>query len=165
MTVLILLTCISAPPELPAVVKAEPDAALSAKFRRADGWVGGDGAFSVTLADKRTLWLFSDSWIGTVRDGKRKDVTMVHNTIGVQAGAGPDATLTFAIQKAGGKPTALFTPPDGTGWFWQFAGYHAEGKLQIFLPRLEKTKDAGAFLRSFRGIIRHVMTVPLPCFI
>ncbi len=130
---------------LPAVVKAEPDAALNAKFRRVDGWVGGDGAFSVPLSNTRVLWLFSDTWVGTIRDGKRKDVAMVNNTVGVQEDSGLDAKLTYAIQKTdGGKPTALFAPPDGKGWFWQFAGHHADGKLHVFLPRFEKAGD-GAF--------------------
>lgn len=44
MTAFILLTCFAAPPERPSVATAEPDAALTATFRRADGWVGSDGA-------------------------------------------------------------------------------------------------------------------------
>jgi hypothetical protein len=145
---------------LPAVVKAEPDAALSAKFRPKDGWVGGDGAYSVALAETRHLWLFSDTWVGTVRDGKRKDVVMVNNTVGVQDGTGPDAKFTFFVQKsAAGKPTALFTPPDGKGWFWQFAGHHADGKLHVFLPRLEKA-GPGAF--GFKHIDLWLGTVSNP---
>jgi hypothetical protein len=102
--------------------------------------------FSVTLSNQRTLWLFSDTWVGTVRDGKRKDVTMVNNTIGVQDGSSPGLKLTFAIQKGeSGKPTARFTPPDGKGWFWQFAGHHADGKLHVFLPQLEKATGSAAF--------------------
>ena len=73
--VVFLLTC-AAPPEPPSVAKAEPDAKLNALFRTTEGWVGGDGAFSVPLSDKRTLWLFSDTWVGSVRDGKRKSVTV-----------------------------------------------------------------------------------------
>ena len=146
---------------LPQVVTAEPDAALTAKFRRTDGWVGGDGAFSVPLSDKRALWLFSDTWVGTVRDGKRKDVTMVNNTVGVQDGTGADLKLTFAIQKGdSGKPTALFAPPDGKGWFWQFAGHHAGGKLHVFLPRFEKAAGPAAF--GFKAVDLWLGTVSNP---
>jgi hypothetical protein len=163
-TALLLLMCVGAPPELPAppaVAKAEPDAKLTAKFRRTDGWVGGDGAFSVPLSDKRAVWLFSDSWVGTVRDGKRKDVSMVNNTVGVQEGRGPDAKLTFFVQKADdGKPAAIFAPPDGKGWFWQFAGHHADGKLHVFLPRFEKSGAGGAF--GFKAIDMWLGTVSNP---
>ncbi len=141
--------------------KAEPDEKLNAKFRRTDGWVGGDGAFSVPLSDKRALWLFSDTWVGTVRDGKRKDVTMVNNTVGVQDGSGPDAKFTFFVQKGDdGKPKAIFTPPDGKGWFWLFAGHHADGKLHVFLPRLEKSGTGGAF--GFKAVDMWLGTVSNP---
>jgi hypothetical protein len=146
---------------LPEVVKAEPAADLDAKFRRTDGWVGADGAFSVPLTDKRTLWLFSDTWVGTVRDGKRKNVTMVNNTVGIQDGRGADAKITFAVAEGkDGKPGTLFVPPDGKGWFWLFAGYHAGGKLHVFLPRQEKTNAPGAF--GFKGIDVWLGTVSNP---
>ncbi len=145
-TAFLLLTSLAAPPEPPVVVKAEPDAALTAKFRRPDGWVGGDGAFSVPLSDTRAVWLFSDTWVGSVRDGKRKDVTMVNNTVGVQDGTGADAKFTFFVQKTpAGKPATLFVPPDGKGWFWLFAGHHAGDKLHVFLPRFEKAPGPAAF--------------------
>ncbi|AMV23462.1 hypothetical protein VT84_03570 [Gemmata sp. SH-PL17] len=160
-TAFVLLTCLTAPPEPPTVVKAEPDAALNSRFRLKDGWVGGDGAFSVALSDKRALWLFSDTWVGTVRDGKRKDVTMVNNTVGVQDGTGVDAKFTFAVQKGtNGKPAAIFTPPDGKGWFWQFAGHFADDKLHVFLPQFEKTNDPGAF--GFKALDLWLGTVEKP---
>ncbi|MCI0704867.1 MAG: DUF4185 domain-containing protein, partial [Planctomycetia bacterium] len=146
---------------LPQVVKAEPDEKLNAKFRQTDGWVGADGAFSVPISDTRTLWLFSDTWVGTVRDGKRKDVKLVNNSIGVQDGKGADMKLTFAIQKdANGKHKAIFIPPDGKGWFWLFGGYHENKKLHIFLPRLEKTDAGGAF--GFKAIDMWLGTVSNP---
>ena len=164
-TLLVLLAGVGAPPEPsapPAVVKAEPDAKLNAKFRRTDGWVGGDGAFSVALSEKRALWLFSDSWVGTVRDGKRKDVSMVNNAVGVQEGRGADAKLTFFVQKGDdGKHKAIFAPPDGKGWFWLFAG-HSEsgGRLHVFLPRFEKSGTGGAF--GFKAIDMWLGTVSNP---
>ncbi len=146
---------------LPQVVKAEPAPDLDKLFRRTDGWVGGDGAFSVPISDKRTLWLFSDTWVGSIRDGKRKDVKMVNNTVGIQDGNGADAKLSFAIAAGeDGKSKAIFTPPEGKGWFWQFAGYHADGKLHIFLPRQEKTDAKGAF--GFRNVDVWLATVGEP---
>jgi Domain of unknown function (DUF4185) len=136
---------------LPQVAKAEPAPELDKLFRRTEGWIGGDGAFTVTLSDKRTLWLFSDTWVGTIRDGKRKPETMVNNTVGVQDGHGADAKVTFAIARTkDDKPGTLFVPPDGKGWFWQFAGHHAGDTLHVFLPRCEKTNAPGAF--GFRNI-------------
>jgi hypothetical protein len=157
-TTMLLLASLPAPP---SIVKAEPDARLTARFHQTDGWVGGDGVFSVPLAGQRTLWLFSDTWVGSVRDGKRKNVVLVNNTIGVQQGTGRDAKFTFHVQKyAEGKPKAFFTPPDGKGWFWLFSGHFAGDKLHVFLPRFEKTKVPGAF--GFKAIDLWLATVSNP---
>jgi hypothetical protein len=165
--ILATLTAAGVPPEppaagsLPQVVKAEPDTVLNTRFRTKDGWVGGDGAFSVVLSENRTLWLFSDTWVGRVRDGKRQDVVMVNNTIGVQDGTGPEEKLALFVQKnAEGKPSARFAPPDGKGWFWPFAGHCADGKLHVFLPHLEKTSRPGAF--GFKSIDLWLGTVSNP---
>ena len=140
----------------PVVVSSAPLPAWDAKFRRTDGWVGGDGAFTVRTSDTRTLWLFSDTWVGSVRGGKRKDVSMVNNTVGVQDGE----SLTFHVAAKNGTPGTLFVPPDGKGWFWLFAGHHAGGKLHVFLPRLEKTNQPGAF--GFKSVDLWLGTVPNP---
>jgi hypothetical protein len=133
------------------VVKAEPAEALTAAFRQTDGWVGADGAYSVPLSDRRALWLFSDTLVGSVKNGKRTGVTMVNNTVGIQEGRGADLKLSFAIKRdAAGKAAAIFVPPDGKGWFWLYAGYHTGGKLHVFLPKSEHTGSGGAF--GFRKV-------------
>jgi hypothetical protein len=153
----LLLAAAVAPAAPPAVVKSEPLPEWDAKFRRTDGWVGGDGAFTVRTSDTRTLWLFSDTWVGSIRDGKRKNVAMVNNTVGVQDGE----KLTFHIAtKPDGKPGTLFVPPDGKGWFWQFAGHLDSDKLHVFLPRFEKTNSPGAF--GFKSVDLWLGTVPNP---
>jgi hypothetical protein len=158
--VIALLLALAADPAPPAVFRSEPLPAWDAKFQRTDGWIGADGAFTVRTSPDRTLWLFSDTWIGSVRDGKRKPETIVNNTVGVQTGHGADAAITFAVARKDGKPAALFVPPDGTGWFWIFAGHHAAGKLHVFLPRSEKTNAPGAF--GFKNIDLWLGTVPNP---
>jgi hypothetical protein len=60
--------------------------------RDGQGWSGGDGAYSVSLPDDRTLWLFGDSLIGRVRDGNRDDTEYrFGNTIAIQADPPPGA--------------------------------------------------------------------------
>ncbi|MCS6864795.1 MAG: DUF4185 domain-containing protein [Gemmataceae bacterium] len=156
-----LLAALAAPPELPTVGTAAPDEALNALFRRREGWIGADGAFSVPLSDTRSLWLFSDTWVGRIDGGRRKPVAMVNNSVGVMDGVGAKAQLTFHIPKnANDKPAALFVPPDGQGWFWLFAGHFANDQLHIFLPRMEKTGRGGAF--GFRGVDLWLGTVSNP---
>jgi hypothetical protein len=60
----------------PVVKSTAPAPDLDALFDRADGWIGADGVYSVVLSPKRTLWLFSDTWVGKIRDGRRTDATI-----------------------------------------------------------------------------------------
>jgi hypothetical protein len=159
--ILLILTLLALSPTTPSIVKAEPAPELDLKFHRTDGWIGADGAFSVPVSEKRALWLFSDTWVGSIRNGKRTNVAMVNNTVGVQEGTGRDAKLTFSIARTDdGKPKALFTPADGRGWYWLFAGAQTGDKLHVFLPRFEKTSDHGAF--GFRSIDLWLGTVDNP---
>lgn len=135
--------------EAPVVKSAVPAADLDALFQREDGWIGADGVYSVALSPKKTLWLFSDTWVGKVRDGRRVDATLVNNSIGVQDRS--DGRVSYTIARApGGKPSALIVPADGRGCFWPQAGVGDHGKLSFFLNQVERTDDTGAF--GFRPI-------------
>jgi hypothetical protein len=134
----------------PLVVKsAAPAPDLDAHFQRTEGWIGGDGAYSVALSPKRTLWLFSDTWVGKVRDGRRTDAMIVNNTVGVQDGSG--GRLTYSIGRGpDGKSAPLIAPADGHGWFWLQAGVADRGRLSLFLNQVEKTGEKGVF--AFRSV-------------
>jgi hypothetical protein len=133
----------------PIVKSVAPAPDLEAPFYRTDGWIGGDGAYSVALAPKRTLWLFSDTWVGKIRDGRRIEATIVNNTVGVQEGVGGRLTYTIA-RGPDGKPAALIIPADGRGWFWLQAGVADHGRLSLFLNQVEKTDDKSVF--GFRSV-------------
>jgi hypothetical protein len=124
---------------------------LDALFASASGWIGADGAYSVSLSPKTTLWLFSDTWVGKIRDGRRTDATIVNNTVGVQDRMG--GRVTYSIRRgADGKPVALFVPADGRGWFWLQAGVADRGRLLLFLNQVEKTDDKSVFGFRFIGL-------------
>ncbi|HYG23613.1 MAG TPA: DUF4185 domain-containing protein [Verrucomicrobiae bacterium] len=130
---------------------AAPMPELNARFERTEGWIGADGAYSAALSAERTLWLFSDTWVGTVRNGSRTNATIINNSIGVQTGNGDNGRLEFVFkQREDGSPDALITPADGRGWFWLQAGIEHRGKLYVFLSQVEKTADPGVF--GFRHI-------------
>lgn len=133
----------------PVVESAGPAPELDALFQQTDGWIGADGAYSVSVSPERTLWLFSDTWVGSVREGRRTDATIVNNTVGVQSGA--KERLKFSIaRQADGKPAALIRPADGRGWFWLQAGQADGNRLVLFLNQVEKTGGNDVF--SFRSI-------------
>jgi hypothetical protein len=131
--------------------EARPFPRLNALFESKEGWIGADGAYSVDLDGQRRLWLFSDTWVGQVRGGRRVKATIVNNSIGVQESNGEMSKLHFAIGKsADQKPAAIFTPSDGSGWFWLQAGIVQDKNLFIFLAQIEKTDKPGVF--GFRRI-------------
>jgi hypothetical protein len=140
------------------------DPGWNAVFDRTDGWTGADAAGSVDLGDGRTLWLFGDTWISKIRDGKRlPGARMVNNSIAVHATnraepwRPPDPHsvqfLWGALDKEG-HPTAWLVPPTAPGqiesgenrdWFWATGGGVVTGpekgaarRLIVFLFRTRR---------------------------
>src|SRR4051812_9654571 len=89
----------SAPKKTPPfkyTVEAAPE--WSNLFKRTSGWFGADGIFSIPLSgndyvhkdNDSTLLLFSDTYIGEVKDGKPlPGNTMVNNTVAYVKGIDP----------------------------------------------------------------------------
>jgi hypothetical protein len=125
----------------------EPLPKYDVLFCREEGWTGADAAYSVEFSDKITLWLFSDTWIGDVVDGKHTGATMVNNSIGLQRGKDPEtASVKFLWRTTKDrKPAAFIKPDDGTGWFWMLDGIVADGKLYLVLMQTIKTGEKGVF--------------------
>jgi hypothetical protein len=141
--------------------KAEPAPDLNALFQPREGWIGGDGAFSIALSPRRTLWLFNDTWVGSVRNGKRVNATMVNNTLALQDGRDKDAKVQFIVcEDDNGKPAAFITPADKRGWYWPLAGAAKGDRLLFFLAQIEKSKSPGVF--DFRQVGRWLGVVENP---
>lgn len=141
---------------------AIPDAGLENLFCRKSGWIGGDGVFSVPLNDGRILWLFGDTLIGNIREGRRpKKTEMINNTIAFQRRTGvmpKDLEFFFPIRK--GKAASVFVPPNKKGWFWPFHGVQTSSGLYIFLVQIEKTDDPSVF--GFHTIGSWLVRIPNP---
>jgi hypothetical protein len=129
-------------------------------FQLTDGWIGGDGVYSVELAPKRTLWLFSDTWVGKIRDGKRTDAKIVNNTLAITEGTAGGRQVSFFVRRDGaGQPVAFFTPPDPKTWFWLQAGLVVDRRLYIFAAQITRTGD-GVF--GFRQVGQWLIIVDNP---
>ena len=116
-------------------------------FQRTNGWLGADGDYAVALTNGLTLWLFSDTFVGEVRDGRRINAKMINNSAAWQHGNDPSGAQVefFYGQTAEGKPASLITPADGKGCFWLFDGVMTRGKLFLFLTQVERTDGKSAF--------------------
>lgn len=144
--------CRSAPKGPEEVVRAERDAGWSGAFERAEGWTGGDGCSTVALSGGRVLWLFSDSTIGPVREGRHAPGTVVVNNAVAVGGAGR-GPLEFAWG-AGEKPRAMFTPAGEGVWYWMAGGgleVSPGGPLVLFVWRMGRAGRPGVWDFELRG--------------
>ncbi len=125
----------------------EPLPTYEALFHRTKGWTGGDGVFSVRLDSEKVLWLFGDTFIGEVQDGRHINFNLVNNTIAVQKGKKPPEAMVdfFYGRTAQGKPEAFLRPADGNGWFWPYHGLRTKEGLFLFLILVERTNGPPAF--------------------
>jgi len=125
----------------------EPIPEYNSLFYNEKGWTGADAAYSVPLADNVTLWLYGDTWIGDIIDGKHKKATMVNNSIALHHGKDPSSASVkfFWGTTEDGKPAAFIRPADGVGWFWIFHGVAANEKLYFFLMQIIKTDEKSVF--------------------
>jgi len=144
-SILVMSNCTAlwAQPEFSVETIGEYDAV----FERRKGWTGGDGVYSVPLADDVTLWLFSDTWLGDVVEGRHKNAKLVNNTIAIQHGREPtkENVKFYWRTTREDKPEAFIKPADGVGWFWIFDGVVADGKLYLFLMQIVKSGEEGVF--------------------
>lgn len=130
----------------PRVVSAQPDEVMNTKFAGTEGWIGGDANYSVPLPDGSILWIFGDTLVGTVRDGKRHDVAMVNNSFAKQRGWGNEATVQFFLNHdTNGKPTSFIVPQGKPGYFWLWDAVIDQGRLYIFATRLTSPGTITAF--------------------
>jgi len=118
-------------------------------FHNDSGWIGGDGAYSVSLSPDTALWFFGDTCIGEVKSGKREITAIINNSVAILRGKNPKkAKVEFFWNKdSSGKAAAFIKPRDGVGWFWPFAGILNNNKLFIFLMQIDKSleKDSLGF--------------------
>lgn len=128
-------------------------------FRRDLHWVGADVASSVDLGNRRTLWLFGDTWIDPSGRGTRKGSRMVSNSVAVQDGTDPaTAAISFYWGRdASGKPDALFPNRNGES-LWFGNGVRVGDRLVLFFART--IRGAGVFGFELVGWTAVMVTNP-----
>ena len=119
---------------------AQPSRGDDARFEvSGPGWIGGDSTYSVQLPDERTLWLFSDSLIGTVdADGDpAPGMAMVHNALVAEDDSGQLSTL---VREG---PESFFPDPSGTSYYWVQDAKVENGELVVFLSLTRQVDEHG----------------------
>jgi hypothetical protein len=113
---------------------ATEDTAFDTFFQQnGPGWTGGDGSYSLLLPDGTDLWMWSDSYIGTVNPTTRlrsSDLFTAHNSLTIQN----QTANTLTTVGYPPKTTSYFVPTTKNDFFWQEANLLVEpspGTYQI----------------------------------
>lgn len=120
------------------MAQAAPAAEVAHLPVEEDGWNGGDAAYSRVLENGSRLWVFGDSLIGKLVDGKREGFAMPRNAVGVQAA---DGKITYHW---GDVATGIFHNPREGEWYWPMDFTVLKGTGYFFMRRVKQTKPNDA---------------------
>jgi len=122
------------------------------------GWVAGDGTFSIPLPNGNTLWLFGDSFIGTVHpDSSIYGAKMIRNCAIYQQGDSMQS-----IYRGGMTDTLSFIPtefPDSI-WFWPEQGMVENDTLKVFMAQYMINDGPPGWNYDFTGTYVVYLTYP-----
>lgn len=102
---------------------------------RPRGFLGADGASTLRLPDGRILWLFADTVVGTLKDGRRNG-PMIHNSIAIQDT--PDSPPQFWWRIPERVPHDAFPPQSDKAkhWYWPGCGIESGGRIYVFMMKV-----------------------------
>ena len=153
---LLMLACSKPPLDAPrrdgsaasattAMANARAFPAAEKFFRNDRRWLGADGASTIPLDEKRTLWLFGDTFVAKTGAFLRNESEMVRNSIAIQNGAILEvAGGSFRWKRDADATPASFFPERGDRWYWPGHGLRVpKGPLIVFLFKLRATPNVG----------------------
>ena len=123
---------------------AHKDQTFTDFFRRTSGWIAGDGALSVPLADGRVLWLFGDSHVDDLdpASGTMPCLFQTRNAALLHQKKDLRNTRTL-IGKGPGFRSWFKTSGDSDEWFWPLCGIQSGSAVWVYLSTLRKTGTGG----------------------
>lgn len=167
-------------PVMPAVRAVEVDELTATFHEYGDAstdytrWTGADSTYSVGLPDGRTVWIFSDTFVGPVHEGTREPVDhersfMPANSLVVQDGSELSSILGWsdAGGAAGMVPAPVVHPRDAAGprdLYWAGDAHLCHGEVEIMYRRYGLTYLGKCAVARFdpRDLSRPVDVVELP---
>ena len=131
------------------------------------GVTGADGIYSVLLPDGRSVWIFGDSFLGTVNPDRSREKAIpwfIRNSMAVQE----SDTLRSLYDVIDGWPSSLVIPPgapkgkqfsEDTLWYWPGDGFIENGKLKVFMSLFNQAVKGDW---GFRWQSANIATFSLP---
>jgi hypothetical protein len=150
----------AAPPPF-EVVDGEPAPAWSAGFQRTEGWTGADVAYSIVLGRDKTLWIFADTFIGRIENGRRVGARMINNSFAWQSHGDRTAPWQFFWKGTAEAPAAIVTPTEPGPWYWPGDGVLSNDRLYL-VAKLVRKKDGGPPGLAFDWCGNHLLEIANP---
>lgn len=115
--------------------------------RSGGGLTGADGTYSVLLPDGRSVWIFGDTFLGTVNaDGTREkmDPIYIRNSFVIQEGE----TLKTLFRETPQGDRSMVIPPlvlesngeisEDSVWYWPGDGFVVDDQLKVFFSEFRQ---------------------------
>lgn len=117
-------------------VLASDECVPPGRFPYKQGWLGGDGAYSIPLSDGRTLWLFGDTFISDNPNQTEGRIlsAFVRSTIGISTCDPNFSILYYWRQMYSSHPKPFFDVTDNEdAWYWPTDGFEYHGEIYVTL--------------------------------
>ncbi len=164
---LILIVAISCNTE--KVKKTKIDREFTARFKlSANGLTGADGTYSILLPDSSTIWVFGDTFLGTVTPELTREKTnplYIRNCFVLDDGK----SLKTLHQGEPSEFKSMLIPPKVTKsefeiteqqyWYWPGDGWVEGNKLKVFASEFHKTGD-GMWDFEFKNTALFTFSLP-----
>ncbi len=118
------------------------------------GWLGGDGAYSVDLGSGSSLWIFGDTFVGpSTATSRTQENGFIHNSVAVSTCSGQTCSFQYYWNGMNSSaPGPVFSVPgSSTDWFWPMDGFVYNGTLYLALMQMHATGGGGAFGFAYSG--------------
>lgn len=140
--------------------QAFPDSAFNSLIRKVNGgWIAGDATFSIALPGQKTLWLFGDSFIGTVKPDSSiaSGAKMIRNCAVLQDGDSMKALFSGTFQS---PVSFVASANDNSDWYWPEHGFIENDTLKIFFSEFVLASGPAGFNFKYKAAIIARFTYP-----
>ena len=151
----VLLSCAgSSHPDSPPPPPSSAACASAAYFSCQQGWLGADGAYSVSLGNGTSLWIFADTFVGPATASSRTQTTgFIHNSIALSTCSTQSCSFQYYWTGMNTpSPGPMFSVPgSSTDWFWPMDAFVYNGTLYLAFMQMHSTGGGGAFGFAYSG--------------
>jgi len=119
-------------------------------FKCTEGWIAGDGAYSIPVGDGKSLWTFGDSYIDSFDSSAQSVPCLFQARNAAMLFSINDPSLKSTLRNPAGNPTLFTYGTDNKYWFWPSSGFCNDDTVFVFLTRLRNTGVGGMW--GFAGV-------------